>query len=105
MQGAKDILKRLENHDNSWPFKEAVDVSKVPDYTTVVKNPIDLKVVRKKYESRLYTSKEEFKSDILLIFSNAKLYNSKDTIYYKYAEQLEREIMPSLNRLKEVEEK
>lgn len=61
-------------------------------------------MVRKKFEQSKYNSKDEFKSDIQLIFSNAKLYNSKDTIYYKYAEQLEREILPSLNRLKAIDE-
>lgn len=79
-------------------------MSKVPDYTSVVKTPIDLKLVRRKFEANKYTSKEDFKADILLIFSNAKLYNSKDTIYYKYAEQLEREISPALQRLKAMDE-
>ena len=99
-QSAKDILKRLENHDNSWPFKEAVDVTKVPDYPSVVKKPMDLKIVRRKFEQKQYQTRDEFKEDILLIFSNSKLYNAKETIYYKYAEQLEREVTPSLNRLK-----
>lgn len=61
---------------------------------------MDLKTVRRKFESKKYKTRDEFKEDILLIFSNAKSYNSKETIYHKYAEQLEREIAPALNRLK-----
>ena len=32
-----------------------------------------------------YTCMEEFKADIKQIFDNARLYNQKETIYYKYA--------------------
>jgi hypothetical protein len=32
---------------------------------------------------------EDFKGDLRLMFENARIYNSADTIYFKYAQQLE----------------
>jgi len=31
-----EILSRLMKHENSWPFREAVDRTKVPDYYEVI---------------------------------------------------------------------
>lgn len=44
---------------------------------------------------------EEFKKDISLIFENARIYNLKETIYYKYAQQLEAMVQPLLKRLRD----
>lgn len=38
------------DHNNSWPFREAVDHMKVKDYYDLVKNPMDLGSVKKKLE-------------------------------------------------------
>ena len=32
-----------------------------------------------------YACMDDFKADIKLMFSNARMYNKTDTIYYKYA--------------------
>ena len=49
-----------------------------------------------------YTCMDDFRHDIKLIFDNARTYNSKETIFYKYAQQLEALIKPMLNRLRDV---
>jgi len=36
------------------------------------------------------------------MFENARIYNSSETIYYKYAHQLETLISPMLKRLRDV---
>jgi len=46
-----------------------------------------------------YQNIEDFNSDVKLIFQNARIYNQQDTIYYKYANQLEQLVKPMLNRL------
>lgn len=48
-------------------------------------------------------SKEQFKKDIQKIFENARIYNQEETIYYKYANQLQNLVRPMLERLKETE--
>lgn len=42
--------------------------------------------VREKLQNREYTERNMFKRDILLIFENARVYNAKDTIFYKFAD-------------------
>jgi histone acetyltransferase len=93
----------LCKHENSWPFREPVDIAKVPDYYDNIKNPMDLKTVRKKVEKEIadggYSLIGEFKRDIAQIFENARTYNQKETIYYKYANQLEMLVKHDLERL------
>ena len=48
-----------------------------------------------------YTCMDDFRGDIKQIFDNARTYNSKETIFYKYAQQLEALIKPMLNRLRD----
>lgn len=72
-------------HENSWPFRKPVDQKKVPDYYDVIKNPMDLETAQKKLKNKEYTGRDEFRKDIMVIFENARTYNSSETIYYKYA--------------------
>ena len=113
------------HEDNSWPFREPVDKNKVPDYYDIIKKPMDLQTIQKKVDLGLkeendevqaqkpkklnaeeeelvqYTSVEEFKIDIAQIFENARTYNLRETIYYKYANLLEALIKPMINRLRD----
>ncbi len=41
--------------------------------------------MKKKVESHSYSSFKEYEKDLGLVWNNAMLYNSKDTIYYKAA--------------------
>lgn len=42
-----------------------------------------------------------FKKDIILIFDNARIYNAKDTIFYKFADILQTFAQPLMDKLKE----
>ena len=64
-------------------------------------NDLDLEKVQKKLTEGQYKSKEDFKSDIIKIFNNARTYNQEETIYYKYANQLQTFVTPFLERLKD----
>jgi Bromodomain len=52
-----------------------VDPKKVPDYHSIIKEPMDLERVLKKLNDGAYKSKEEFRLDIIKIFDNARTYN------------------------------
>ena len=45
-----EVLDVLVAHENSWPFRKAVDREKVRDYYDVIKRPMDLESVQKKVE-------------------------------------------------------
>lgn len=102
------------DHKNAWPFLKAVDTKRVPDYYDVIKDPmgkykccvdggVDLERVSKNLEENVYQTKDHFKRDLQKIFENARTYNQQETIYYKYANQLEAIVRPMLDRLKETE--
>lgn len=57
--------------------------------------------VQKKLGEGCYRTREEFKYDITKIFDNARIYNQEETIYYKYANQLQGFVKPQLERVKE----
>lgn len=47
-----------------------------------------LEKVKENLDKAQYTQRDMFKKDILLIFENARIYNAKDTIFYKFADIL-----------------
>lgn len=60
----------------------------MPDYSSVIKNPMDFSTMRAKVERGFYPNIEEFLADFKLVCDNARLYNSKETLYWKQADKL-----------------
>lgn len=60
-----------------------------------------LEKVKENLDKGLYTERNMFKKHILLIFENARIYNAKDTIFYKFADILQTFAQPLLDKLKE----
>ncbi|XP_022857025.1 histone acetyltransferase GCN5-like [Olea europaea var. sylvestris] len=86
----RSLLKAMHDHPDAWPFKEPVDARDVPDYYVIIKDPIDLKTMSRRVESeQYYVTFEMFVADVRRMFSNAKTYNSPDTIYYKCATRVD----------------
>ncbi|KAK4492498.1 hypothetical protein RD792_003307 [Penstemon davidsonii] len=80
----RSLLKALHDHPDAWPFKEPVDARDVPDYYEIIKDPMDLQTMSKRVESeQYYVTFEMFVADAKRMFSNARTYNSPETIYYK----------------------
>ena len=83
------VLEAIEAHHASWPFLEAVNLKDVPDYLEVVKEPVDLSLIRQRLEGGItYKDKEGFKSDLVLMTLNCKAYNPPETKWYKCANDL-----------------
>ena len=61
--------------------------------------------VQRKLSEGQYAGREQFRYDITKIFDNARIYNQEETIYYKYANQLQALVKPMLDRIKEDEPK
>ncbi|XP_020589008.1 transcription factor GTE9-like isoform X2 [Phalaenopsis equestris] len=77
MKQCETLLKRLMAHQYAWVFNTPVDAVKlnIPDYFTVIKQPMDLGTVKSKIVSGAYSSPQDFASDVRLTFSNAMTYN------------------------------
>jgi bromodomain-containing factor 1 len=86
------VLKGLKRHAQSGPFQAPVDpvALGIPDYPTVIKNPMDLSTIQGKMDMAIYTSPDAFQADVKLMFANCYTYNKPDTQVYAMAKSLER---------------
>ena len=57
-------------------FLEPVDLAEVPDYSSVIPEPMDLGTVRYRLMSNRYASPDEFAREVRTIWQNAITYNS-----------------------------
>ena len=80
-------MPSLQREPNADFFAKPVDPvgMNLPDYTTVIKKPMDLGTIETKLEARAYQHPGEFIDDTRLVWANARLYNSAGTIVHQAA--------------------
>jgi transcription initiation factor TFIID subunit 2 len=85
------ILKKLWAHQASHPFYEPVDAValNIPQYYEVIKRPMDLSAIRKKYDTNQYSTIWEFEQDIRQIFWNCYSFNNHESWVAKQCQALE----------------
>uniref|UniRef100_A0A914W8I2 Bromo domain-containing protein n=1 Tax=Plectus sambesii TaxID=2011161 RepID=A0A914W8I2_9BILA len=89
MQLLADVLLRdLGRKDPDQYFTFPVTESIAPDYSSVIKQPMDLFTMRQKLDRNEYSTVEAIKKDVELIISNALVYNEAGTIYHCAAQKL-----------------
>ncbi|OAY29077.1 hypothetical protein MANES_15G116300v8 [Manihot esculenta] len=84
------LLNSLIKHPCGWAFREPVDpvALNIPDYFSIISNPMDLGTIKSKLEKNQYSGAEEFVADVRLIFSNAMLYNPPTNYVHQMAESM-----------------
>ena len=73
----RTIYPAVHKHKFAWPFHTPVDPVKLqlPDYFDVIKQPMDLSLIKKKMETMQYKSAKEIIADFDLMFNNCYTYN------------------------------
>jgi hypothetical protein len=73
-------------------FLEPVDPVRdgCPNYSQIVKQPMDLGTVSEKLTKKNYKSTAEWRADVMQIWKNAMLYNPKGTPVHALAQKLEK---------------
>ncbi|KAL1259935.1 hypothetical protein QQF64_010512 [Cirrhinus molitorella] len=71
----RDVTNRLAQDKRFKAFTKPVDTEEVPDYTTVIKQPMDLSTVLSKIDLHKYDTVAAFLQDVDLIWQNALEYN------------------------------
>ncbi|CAG5107750.1 Oidioi.mRNA.OKI2018_I69.chr1.g3472.t1.cds [Oikopleura dioica] len=73
----KNIFMTLWNHKFAWPFQKPVDPVELnlPDYFTIIKNPMDMSTIKKKLYGCKYESAKQCIADYDLMFENCYTYN------------------------------
>lgn len=87
------LLDDTLKHPDSWPFDRPVSVKEVPDYYTIIKNPMDFAKIKSKLNMGEYTINEQMMNDIQLVFRNCDLYNTDETEIYRTGQNLERFVL------------
>lgn len=97
--GLMDVYKAVRNHRYRphW-FVSPVDANLVPDYYTVIKNPMCLNEVEKKLVSGEYKTPVDFFNDMNLVWQNAMIYNAAGTPVYNDAKFFENEFAKAWER-------
>ncbi|XP_030628991.1 transcription intermediary factor 1-alpha [Chanos chanos] len=76
------LLLRIYCNELSTDFQEPVTPSSMPEYSKIIKTPMDLSIVKSKLESRqspAYKRTEDFVADVRLIFKNCATFHKEDT--------------------------
>ncbi|XP_053621157.1 bromodomain adjacent to zinc finger domain protein 2B isoform X13 [Plodia interpunctella] len=79
MQTCKNLLCEMECHEHAWPFLVPVNTKQFPQYKKVIKCPMDLSTIKRKLQDNIYKCKEEFASDVRLVFANCEVFNDDDS--------------------------
>ncbi|KNC80795.1 hypothetical protein SARC_06858 [Sphaeroforma arctica JP610] len=77
-------------YPRAWPFVVPVDpeLLMLPDYFKIIKKPMDLSTMQKKYDNREYASAEDFANDMRLMFANCYRYNKPGQDVYELGKKL-----------------
>mmetsp|Transcript_60321 Transcript_60321/g.142118 ORF Transcript_60321/g.142118 Transcript_60321/m.142118 type:complete len:381 (+) Transcript_60321:219-1361(+) len=98
-QTLSEVLASSLKFQDSWPFREPVRPEDVPDYHTVIKDPVDLSLIQTRLEQGFYRTKELFLADMTLMCDNCKTYNPKESVYYDCAVNVQRFVEAEFRRL------
>ena len=84
------IIHTLLSFKISQFFAHPVDpvVDECPNYSEIVKRPMDFETVERNLENDVYDSFTQFKQDVELIFANATSFNGKDSFIGMCAAQV-----------------
>ncbi|XP_030584258.1 bromodomain testis-specific protein isoform X2 [Archocentrus centrarchus] len=97
----KVVLKALWRHQYSWPFHQPVDAVGLclPDYYTIITNPMDLGTIKKRLKNRYYWQALDCVKDFNAMFTNCYVYNQPGDDIVFMAQSLERLFLQKLSKM------
>ncbi|XP_054613972.1 bromodomain-containing protein 3-like isoform X2 [Dunckerocampus dactyliophorus] len=101
------VVKAVWRHHFAWPFYHPVDAValQLPDYHTVITNPMDLGTIKQRLENNYYWSASECLQDFNTMFTNCYIYNKPTDDIVLMALALEKTYLQKVSQMpqKEVE--
>ncbi|ELP94596.1 bromodomain containing protein, putative [Entamoeba invadens IP1] len=84
------LINDLEKTEGCEVFMEPVDPIQwnIPQYSEIIKTPMDIGTVKVKLHKNFYPSREDFVADVRLTFQNAMTFNPPDNPIHKNAKFL-----------------
>ncbi|RXG68213.1 Bromodomain-containing protein 8 [Armadillidium vulgare] len=75
-------------HKNASIFLKPITEDKVPGYHSIVYRPMDLMTIKRNIENGSIRTTSEFQRDLLIMFLNAKMYNTRNHNIYRMAHDM-----------------
>uniref|UniRef100_A0A3B1JKN7 Bromodomain, testis-specific n=1 Tax=Astyanax mexicanus TaxID=7994 RepID=A0A3B1JKN7_ASTMX len=97
----KVVIRALWRHHFSWPFRQPVDAVQLnlPDYYTIIKNPMDLNTIKKRLENNYYWKAMECIQDFNTMFTNCYVYNRPGDDIVLMAQALEKLFLEKVSEM------
>lgn len=95
------LAKGLKRHPQGGPFLVPVDpvALGIPDYFSVITNPMDLSTIQRKLDAFEYETADQFADDVHLMLNNCFTYNKPETQVYQMGKALEKYFNNSFAKL------
>ncbi|XP_053621609.1 bromodomain-containing protein 7-like isoform X3 [Plodia interpunctella] len=84
----EQLLRNLEKRDPNQFFAWPVNDNFAPNYSNIIRRPMDFSTMKQKIDDNEYKSLNCFISDFKLMCNNAMKYNKPGTVYHKAARRL-----------------
>lgn len=78
----------ISQHRYGNIFHNPIKKSEAPDYSDLVKRPMDLKTIKTRVKDGQISNSLEFQRDVYLMFANAMMYNRPGSEIYAMAEEV-----------------
>ncbi|KAM3956089.1 bromodomain-containing protein 8 [Aphomia sociella] len=93
------VYSRLCAHKYASLFLRPISDEEAPGYSMVVKRPMDLTTIRRHIDAGVIRTTAQFQRDVLLMLSNALMYNSSEHSVYTMAKEMHEEAQGQLGML------
>ncbi|XP_030766567.1 bromodomain-containing protein 8 [Sitophilus oryzae] len=87
------VYNRLASNKYASLFSKPITDDQAPGYSTLVYRPMDLLTIKKNIDNGVIRTSLEFKRDVMLMFTNAIMYNKTNDLVYSMALQMQQESM------------
>merc|ERR1712012_172206 len=87
------VWRSAANHKYANVFMHKVSDDHAPGYSSTVYRPMDLSTIKKNIENGSIRTTAEFQRDMMLMFTNAIMYNNSDSHVHSMAAEMYNDIM------------
>ncbi|KNC85934.1 hypothetical protein SARC_01881 [Sphaeroforma arctica JP610] len=90
------VLRDIMNHKYANTFLKPVNPREAFNYTKIVKRPMDLNTIKKRLDDGTISTTVEFRRDLMLVFTNAMMYNESGHDVYIMAHDMKVDVTEQL---------
>lgn len=82
------LHNEVSNHTHGNLFHQAIKEADAPDYYSLIKQPMDLKLIKQRIKEGTIASALDLRRALSLMFANALMYNRPDTEVHRMANEM-----------------